>query len=291
MTDIASQIEAAMPELESWIGRKEVIKDDIPLTTVQRAAAMLNVEPSRFEKGTALPRQWFSLFFASNAMQADIGPDGHPNKGLFLPPIPLPRRMAAGRRVTMAGSLVVGQAAERIAEVTGIVHKAARSGHMIILTMRHTFSTGGKVVATEEFDAFYREGLPPGAKNPLPARVEPPANAQWSREVHLTTPLVFRYSALTWNAHRIHYDADYTREEEGYQGLVQNGGLTMQLMLDTAASETGRVLTAFEARLMRPLWVGDTVRIEGGVVEGTTLHCWAVDKDGAQTADMRIELA
>ncbi|MEZ5854899.1 MAG: hypothetical protein R3D67_09215 [Hyphomicrobiaceae bacterium] len=287
MPDIAETIASAMPELTSWIGRRETIEDDIPLTTVQRVAAMLDVDPTTFERGTPLPRHWFSLFFASNAMQRDIGPDGHPRKGLFLPPIPLPRRMAAGRRVALEGSLVVGQPATRTAEVTGVEHKAARSGHIIILTMRHTFATGGKTVATEEFDAFYREGLPPGTKNPLPARVEPPA-AAWSHTAVLASALVFRYSAITWNAHRIHYDADYTRGEEGYQGVVQNGGLTMQLILDAAGRELTRPLTGFEARLMRPLWVGDTIRIEGSAPSGNRMACWAVDKDGALAAQLEL---
>ena len=185
----------------------------------------------------------------------------------------------------------MGEPATRTAEVTGIEHKQARSGHMIILTMRHTFVTAGETIATEEFDAFYREGLPPGATNPLPARVEPPAGAAWSHTVELASSLVFRYSAITWNAHRIHYDADYTRGEEGYQGVVQNGGLTMQLILDAAGRELARPIAGFEARLMRPLWVGDTLRIAGSAPDGGRMTAWGIDKEGALAAEMKLRFA
>lgn len=291
MTDTAALIEAAMPELETWIGRKEVVADDISLTTVQRIAAMLDIPPDGFAAGEALPSHWYSMFFASNALQRDIGPDGHPVKGLFLPPIPLPRRMAAGRRVTLSGALRIGQAATRTAEVLAIEPKSARTGHMIVLTMRHTVATAGETVAVEEFDAVYREGLPPGTRNPTPPPVAPPAGAQWATTYQLSAPLVFRYSAITWNAHRIHYDADYTRGEEGYPATVQNGGLTMQLMLQTATPHLPGEIAGFEARLMRPLWVGDSVRIEGGTPAAGRLDCWAVDRDGALAAKMELRYA
>lgn len=286
--DAAALIEAALPELKTWVGRAEVIEDDISLTAARRAAAMLNRDPAGLSRGSELPRHWFSLFFASNALQRDIGPDGHPEKGLFLPPIPLPRRMAAGRRVTMSGSLRVGEPATRTAEVVAITPKLARTGHLIVLTMRQSYATSGRTVAVEEFDAVYREGLAPGEKNPEPPHVTPPADAAWSDTVTLSNPLVFRYSALTWNAHRIHYDADYTRGVEGYPELVQNGGLTMQLMLEAAAHRLPGPLTGFEARLMRPLWVGDTLRIEGASPTNDGMKLWAVDKSGAQAVAMDV---
>jgi 3-methylfumaryl-CoA hydratase len=290
-TPAAALVEAAMPELETWIGRREVIEDDIPLVTARRAAALLDMDPDAIERGTELPRTWFPLFFASNARQRDIGPDGHPNKGLFLPPIPLPRRMAAGRRVEMLGSLRVGEPATRTAEVLAIEPKAARSGHLVVLTMRHTYATRGRIVATEEFDAVYREALPPGARNATPPAVAPPDGAAWRETVHLSNALVFRYSAITWNAHRIHYDADYTRDEEGYPALVQNGGLTMQLMLQAATARMPGPVTGFEARLVRPLWVGDTIAIEGTSAEAGRMACWGVDKSGALAIRMDLAFA
>lgn len=284
-------VAAAMPELETWIGRREVVEDDIGLTLVRRAAAMLDRDPRSFQRGSELPRHWFSLFFASNASQRDIGPDGHPDKGLFLPPIPLPRRMAAGRRVTISGALRVGEPASRTAEVLAITPKVARTGHLIVLTMRHTFASGGQTAAVEEFDAVYREGLRPGETNPLPPKVTPPAGAQWSQTLALSNALVFRYSAITWNAHRIHYDADYARASEGYPELVQNGGLTIQLMLEAACRRLPGPITGFEARLMRPLWVGDTLRIEGTEPQAGRAGVWGVDQSGAQAVEMAVRYA
>ncbi|MEZ5817804.1 MAG: hypothetical protein R3D44_12045 [Hyphomicrobiaceae bacterium] len=287
MTSTADMIAAAMPELRSWIGRPEVVEDDIPLTTARRIAAMLDVAPETIGPGSELPRSWFSLFFASNAMQRDIGPDGHPVKGLFLPPIPLPRRMAAGRRVRIMGALKVGQPATRTAEVVAIEPKAARMGHLVVLTVRHTYAVAGEPVAIEEFDAVYREALPPGQKNPVPPPVAPPV-AAWSAPAHLASSLVFRYSAITWNAHRIHYDADYTRNEEGYPDLVQNGGLSMQLMLQAGSVRLPGALTGFEARLMRPLWVGDNITIAGDTPTDGRAACWIVDKSGALAVRMDL---
>jgi 3-methylfumaryl-CoA hydratase len=169
--------------------------------------------------------------------------------------------------------------------------KSARTGHMVVLTMRHTIESAGHLVAVEEFDAVYREALPPGAKNPVPPPVTPPAGAAWTRDVELSSPLVFRYCALTWNAHRIHYDADYARGAEGYPDVVQNGGLTMQLILDTAVSRLPGPLTGFSARLSRPLWVGDHFTIAGGAASGGRMSCWGIDKDGALCANLDVEYA
>ena len=289
MSDTAALIEAARPELQRWIGRQQIVEDDISLVTVQRIAAMLDTDPVGFKPGTPLPPHWFSMFFNNNALQRDIGPDGHPNKGIFLPPIPLPRRMGAGRRVSITGALRAAEPARRITEVKAIEPKLARTGHLIVLTLRQTFEAAGKTIAVEDLDAVYREGLPPGARNPVPPAVTPPADAAWSKTVALSNALVFRYSAITWNAHRIHYDMDYARRDEGYPEAVQNGGLTQQLILDAALQHLPGTLAGFEARLMRPLWVGDSVTIQGRAPAGGRMDCWAVDKHGAQAAELKLE--
>ncbi len=278
-----------MPELQAWIGRRDVVEDEICLSAVRRIAAMLDLEPSLFISGTELPPHWFSMFFHNNAMQRDIGSDGHPNKGIFLPPIPLPRRMGAGRRVRIVGALRANEPARRITEVIAITPKVARTGSLVVLTMRHTVEAKGKTIAVEDFDAVYREGLAPGEKNPLPKPAAPPGDAAWSKTFELSNALVFRYSAITWNAHRIHYDADYARREEGYPEAVQNGGLTMQLIVDAALPRLPGRLTGFEARLTRPLWVGDRFTVQGGVACNGRMSCWGVDKDGCQCAAVDLE--
>lgn len=280
-------VQAAMPELEKWIGRKRVVEDEMGLTSVQRAAATLDVDPASFENGSPVPRQWFNMFFPDICVQSELGPDGHPNKGVFLPPIPLPRRMGAGRRVKIMGNLVVGQPATKTAEVAAIIPKSGRSGNIVILTMRLTFETGGETIAVDEFDAIYREAVPAGQKSTSSVFRDAPTDSAWQETVHFTETMNFRYSAVTWNAHRIHYDADYTRDAEGYPHTVQNGGLTMQTITDAACRHTAGAITGLDARLTKPISVGDTITIHGKPVDGGT-QCWIADKEGHLCADMHV---
>ncbi len=285
------ELDVAIAGLSDWVGRTRVVEDEIGVTAVRRVAAMLDLDPAAFEAGTVLPPHWFSMFFPDIARQSDIGPDGHPEKGVFLPPIPLPRRMGAGRRVRISGRLTAGRPARKTAEVAAIVPKQASTGAICILTMRHTIETGGALVAVDEFDAIYREAVPAGQKSATAVPKPAPADPAWCDTVTLSAPLVFRYSAVTWNAHRIHYDADYAREEEGYPAAVQNGGLTVQLLLDAALERAPGELTAFTARLTRPVYVGDTVALCGAAVTaGGGMECWVADRDGHLCARVELQL-
>lgn len=280
-------VQAAMPELEKWIGTKRVVEDEMGLTSVQRAAATLDFDPATIKNGDPIPRQWFNMFFPDICRDSELGPDGHPNKGVFLPPIPLPRRMGAGRRVQIMGNLVVGQSATKTAEVAAILPKSGRSGNICILTMRLTFETAGKIIAVDEFDAIYREAVAPGAKTTATKTKEASTESAWNEVVTFTEAKNFRYGAVTWNAHRIHYDADYAREGEGYNHTVQNGGLTMQTVTDIACKHTDRMITGLDARLTKPIWVGDTVTVHGKDQDGGIL-CWIADKHGDLCAEMNI---
>ncbi len=281
----------AIEALAPHIGTERVAEDDISPVTVRRIAGMLDHDLDAFPNGAALPPHWFGMFFADATRQSDIGPDGHPNKGVVLPPIPLPRRMGAGRRVTINGTLRAGVPARRITEVVTIAPKIGRTGRIAILTLRNKIETGGEVVAIDEFDAIYREMPAPGEKSRITPPTPAPDSPAWSVEMTFSPTVVFRYSAITWNAHRIHYDADYAREEEGYPATVQNGGLTMTVMLEAALPRLTGKLTGFSARLTRPIYVGDTVSIQGGAGEDGLATCWIADKDGAMCATMDLEFA
>jgi 3-methylfumaryl-CoA hydratase len=287
----AEDVAAAMPELESWIGRSRLVPEQIALSAVRRAAATFDLDPDGFGPGDALPPHWYSLFFADMPRQSVIGQDGHPKKGAFLPPIPLPRRMGAGRRVTINGPLRVGDEAAKKVEVEAITPKSARTGQIVVLTMRHTILARGETLVVDEFDAIYREGVAPGAASRTSPPVAAPAEAAWTDRVFLDPVLVFRYGAITWNAHRIHYDADYCRQEEGYPAVVMNGGLTMHLLLDAALKRAPGRLVSYTARLARPLFVGDHVTFHGAAPEGGQLRVWAADKDGLLAAEMTLECA
>ncbi|MBB5690939.1 hypothetical protein GXW77_00700 [Roseomonas alkaliterrae] len=286
-----AEFEAAIAALQHWVGRERIVEDEIGLSSARRIAGMLDMDPASLKQGDALPPHWFTMFFPDIARQSDIGPDGHPEKGVFLPPIPLPRRMGAGRRVTISGALRIGEPAIKRAIVAQVAPKIGRTGRMAVLTMRHVIETRGEVIAVDEFDALYREAPPPGQASAVSPPQPAPANGIYADRVLLSSALVFRYSAVTWNAHRIHYDADYARQEEGYPAAVQNGGLTMQLVLDAALKRAPGRLTGFTARLTRPLWVGDTVTLCGAAPSGGRMACWAADKDGHLCAAMELEFA
>jgi 3-methylfumaryl-CoA hydratase len=282
-------VAAVMPELRSWIGRSRVVEEEISLSAVRRIAGMLDQDPDDYRKGSELPPHWFGLFFADVARQSEIGPDGHPRKGAFLPPIPLPRRMGAGRRTRIHGALRVGDAATKTIEVAAIEPKQARTGQIVVLTMRQTVAARGATLAVDEFDAVYREAVPPGTKSASTPPMPAPQGAAWSDAVPLDPVLVFRYSAITWNAHRIHYDADYARDAEGYPNTVQNGGLTMHLLVDAALRRAPGQLLGYTARLRRPLYVGQTVTLAGAAPVDGKVAAWAAAPDGTLAAEMELE--
>jgi 3-methylfumaryl-CoA hydratase len=286
---MAGWMDEAMETLRPWIGRVRMVEDDIGLMAVRRAAGTFDMDPASFKPGSELPPHWFGLFFAETVHQRDIGPDGHPNRGVVLPPIPMPRRMGAGRRVKIAGPLRAGEPALKKAEVVNIAPKTGRSGDIFVLTMRHTIEQHGKTLAVDEFDAIYRPAVPPGQKTTATVPVPAHTDHAWSDTTRLSNALNFRYSALTWNAHRIHYDGDYTRSEEGYPALVSNGGLSMHLMVNAALRHGTGTLTAFTARLVHPLWVGDLIEVRGEAQKDGHLKIWAADKNGVLCGEMALE--
>ena len=284
-------MDKAMDELRPWIGRVRTTEDDVGLMAMRRAAGTFDMNPDIIKKGVELPPHWFALIGVEPVVQKDIGPDGHANKGVVLPPIPMPRRMGAGRRVKVMGNLRAGEPAAKKAEVIDIVPKSGRSGDIFVLTMRHTYEQGGKTVAIDDFDAIYRPAVPPGQKTTATVATQARTDQAWSDATKLTNALNFRYSALTWNAHRIHYDGDYTRSEEGYPALVSNGGLSMHLMVDAALRHAKGTLTGYTARLVHPLWVGDLIEVRGEAQKDGKLKIWAADKNGVLCGEMDLEFA
>jgi 3-methylfumaryl-CoA hydratase len=282
-------IDEAMALLRPWIGRVRVIEDDIAMPMVRRIAAMIDLDPDAFRPGTELPPHWFSMFFADIARQSQLREDGHAIGGVVLPPIPMPRRMGAGRRLKIMGRLRAAEPAVRKSEVVDIVPKTGRTGSIFVLTLRNTIEQAGRTVAVDEFDAIYREATPPGQKTTATVPARAPEDHAWADTILLSETLVFRYSAVTWNAHRIHYDADYARSVEGYENTVQNGGLTMQLMVDAALKRAPSELRALTARLTYPLWVGDPVSIRGAAASNRRMHVWTADKHDHLCGEMDLE--
>lgn len=283
-------MEEAMKDLRPWIGRVRIVEDDIGMMAVRRVAATFDVDPESIKPGQELPPHWFTVFFAETIRQGELGPDGHPNKGIVLPPIPMPRRMGAGRRVEIMGRLKAGEPALKKAEVADIVPKSGRSGDIFVLTMRHTIEQAGKTIAVDTFDAIYRPAVPPGQKTTATVATKAREDQEWSETTQLANTLNFRYGAITWNAHRIHYDGDYTRGEEGYPAIVSNGGLSMHLMVDAALKHAKGCLAGYSARLVHPLWVGDRIEVRGEKQQADgKLKLWAADKNGVLCGEMDLE--
>ena len=277
-----------MNEWQQWLGTTQTTEDVISLAPVKGMAATLDrLGPAT---GDALPPLWHWLYFLPTAPSRDLGHDGHATRGGFLPPVPLPRRMWAGSRLHLQRPLLIGEHARRDSRITNIVSKKGRSGQLVIVTVLHEVHADTGLVFTEEQDIVFREA--PGAtENPpaAPAQKSDGPDAQWSRELIADPVLLFRYSALTFNAHRIHYDHPYATREEGYPGLVVHGPLTATLLVETFLQEhpDARIAT-MNIRAQRPLFHGRRFLLEGRVcADGRQAQLWSLDAHGAVT--MQIE--
>nr|WP_255720681.1 MaoC family dehydratase N-terminal domain-containing protein [Acuticoccus kalidii] len=279
-------------DASTWIGREEIATDEVSGTEARRLAATLNLDPAPFVPGATLPIGWHVTLFPPLAPSAQIGPDGHPKKGDFLPDLGLPRRMFASRKLIFRGDLKIGEPVRRVSRIAEVTPKMGRTGLLAFVTVVHDIhGEDGRIAVTEEQKIVYREEAASGAKKG-PAEDRPEGDFEWQREVTPSPALLFRYSAITFNAHRIHYDGDYTREEEGYPERVVNGGLTAILGLTMIAEKHPAPLAEFAVRNRRPLFVNRKVtlmaRRTGENETGETGEFCAVDADGfiAATADL-----
>jgi len=272
-----------------WIGRTEIVGDDISLAPALAAAATLDDTVTHFDKGDALPPLWHWFYFLPGAPQARLGSDGHPQRGGFMPPIPYPRRLFAGARLRFHRPLVIGQPARREAVIRNVVQKSGRSGSLAFVTVGYRFFQQDEVCIDEEQDIVYRE---PGAPVPAPQLIElpPVPEGAWSRIVAPDTRLLFRFSALTFNAHRIHYDRPYAMNEEGYPGLVVHGPLTAVLLLELVRYNTPRRVTSFSFRGQAPLFDLAPFRLVGMPSDGR-VELEAQAPDGKTAMSATAELA
>ena len=278
-------------ELQGWIGRTEARRDVFGTTPPAALAATLDQPPREWPAGTPLPPLWHWLYFLPLHRASELGPDGHARLGGFLPPVPLPRRMWAGSRFEFLAPLAVGDAAERISTIENLALKQGRSGPLVFVTVRHeVFANGAAAPALREWhDIVYRAARQPGDAEPPPQSA--PADAQWSRELVPDDVLLFRYSALTFNGHRIHYDRRYVTDTEGYPGLVVHGPLIATLLLDLLGREMPQArLAAFSFKALRPTFDGRPMRVSGRR-EGDTVRLWAQDHEGWLTLDAQARLA
>jgi 3-methylfumaryl-CoA hydratase len=269
-----------LEKLKEWIGQKESDIDYVTVPAVHRLAATLDRDDPMPRMGDPLPVGWHQILFPRVVRHSQIGPDGHPQRGDFLPPVPLPRRMFAGKRTSFHTDLQVGDAVRRDSVIQDVVVKQGRTGTMVFVTVK-TDVTGPRGLAiAEEHDYVYREAPAPGAapQPPQPA----PGKAVWSRTVTPDPVMLFRYSALTFNGHRIHYDLPYVTQVEGYPGLVMNGGLTTLLVFELARARAAAPIRHISSRNVRALFVNQPITLGGEPsADNRTAKLWALNADGA----------
>jgi 3-methylfumaryl-CoA hydratase len=276
--------------IKDWLGRTRRDEDEITLSAVQRLAATLDRDPTTFRRGSEMPESWYAILFAPVARESTLQPDGHLQTGDFLPPLHGTRRMFAGRRTKFIQPLKIGDMVSRVSTVTCAEPKTGRTGPFTLVTVRHEISGPSGLALTEEQDIVYRAAVEAGTVAAQKAAALATDKPTWSTPIELDPVLVFRYSALTFNAHRIHYDLPYARDVEGYPALVMNGGLTALLLIETARPYLPRPIAAYAARAISPLFVGQRVAFSGRLA-GDAAALWASGPDGGFAYRVEVALA
>lgn len=270
---------APTADFAEWIGRTETVHDDLSPEHARRAAALFDDAAVDVRAGAPLPPLWNWFHFLPGAMQSALDVDGHPKRGGFLPPIPYPRRMFAGSRLQFHQPLRLGAMATREGVIRDVLMKSGRSGALAFVTVGYRYLQDGVLCIDEEQDIVYRE---PGGAVRAPEIAPAPAvpDGAWARTVTPDPRMLFRFSALTFNAHRIHYDRPYAMAEEGYPGLVVHGPLTAMLLLQLVRDNDRRRVTAFSFRGQSPLFDLAPFHLRG-TPSGNTVALEALAPDGA----------
>ncbi len=281
------------PPPSSWIGRSETSTDLATATPYAALAAMLDLPSvARPANGVPLPALWHWLYFLPLHRQSDIGPDGHGKRGGFMPPVPLPRRMWAGSQFQFHRPLRVGDRLTRLSTIESVNEKSGRSGPLLFVRVRHEVSVDAEPDAAlvEWHDIVYREAAKAGEA--VPAPVAAPAPGPWRRTITPDEVLLFRYSALTLNGHRIHYDRSYVTQIEGYPGLVVHGPLIATLLLDLLHRHMPDAdLAGFEFKAVRAVFDGRPLTLAAlPRGDGKTVQLWAADHEGWLAMDATATL-
>lgn len=267
-----------------WLGKSVEVRDQFSTNLLKRIAATF--DESTPELGTALPPLWQWCFFQEPIAESGLGGDGHPARGGFLPPADNRNRMWAGGRVEFLLPLTAGADATCTSTIQNIEEKHGRTGALLFVTVRHEYRQNGELCVREEQDIVYREPSPPKL-----AGTDSMPDAEWGETVEPSSTLLFRYSAVTFNGHRIHYDHPYVTETEGYPGLVVHGPMiaTLNLRAFCRAHPEARV-RRFAYRGVRPLIAPTPFDVTGRVVSPGKAALWAGNASGiAQKAEVEFE--
>jgi len=274
---------AGLCHLADWVGRTQALDDTATAAPVAMLSALLDRDDPPPAVGEAIPPLAHWLHFLPVHRQSEVGADGHAVRGEFLPPVPLPRRMWAGSRLAFLRPVAIGEAIRRVSHIAAVNVKEGRSGPLVFVTVRHEVSGRDGLAITDEHDIVYRSATGAAVAPPVPA----PAGEAWSRQVHPDPVLLFRYSAATFNGHRIHYDQPYATRVEGYPGLVVHGPLVATLLVDLLRRHRPGVdLATFSFRALRPLFDTAPFALCGLPDEATgSARLWTRDTEGAITME------
>ncbi|MFF4801354.1 hypothetical protein ACFY1U_23650 [Streptomyces sp. NPDC001351] len=257
--------------VESWHPEPVTDGDALPAGPAAALSAVLDLPGPAAEVGDPLPPLWQWLYFLHWPPQQSLGPDGHLRDARFLPPVPGRRRMFAGGRCTISEPLLLGEPAERISSLAAAVPKQGRSGELLFVTERQEFRQHGRTCLIEEQDIVYRSGAGAAPRHPATPddSAVPEPEGPWHLRLQPDETLLFRFSALTANAHRIHYDSSYCRDVEGYPGLVVHGPLLALLMLELVRRNAPeRQVRSLSYRLHRPAFAGEHLLADGTPSDG-----------------------
>jgi 3-methylfumaryl-CoA hydratase len=265
--------------LKQWEGRTTAVEDVLSSRHARLMAATIGESGDALTRGAALPPLWHWIYFLEGLPPEQLGRDGHPVRGGFLPPVSLPNRMWAGGDVHFHRALSLDAPVERRSRILSVDAKSGRSGDLVFVKVLHEVHEGGELCVAETHDIVYTAPRTPGAR-PAGASMEMPA-ARHSAPFHPTSTMLFRYSALTFNGHRIHYDLDYCRNVEHYEQLVVHGPLCATVLARFAQTIKGRSPRRFRYRGIQPCLLGMQVTLQASEPADNELTLWVALADGS----------
>ena len=266
-------------QFSAWIGKQSSTKALVTAYQADALTATLDRDDLPFKEGDEIPPGWHLFYIREVVKIRDTAADGHPKRGDFLPPIDLPRRMWAGTKATYHKPIHVGENIRNVTTIEAVTPKTGKTGKLVFLKLKHEISGENGIATTEMQDVVYREDAKPGVKVPDPPPA--PGVAVWKRTIHPSSVLLFRYSALTMNSHRIHYDRTYVTEVEKYPGLLVHGPLTFTLLLDLFRREMpDAALKSFSVRAVSPIYDTHDFTVEGMLGQNGEASLWALNHQG-----------
>ena len=272
---------------QTWVGNQEILIDDITLFPAQALAAALNNETAP-KKGDKLPPFWEWMYFLPTPKVEATGADGHPAKGGFLPPVPLPRRMWAAGEAEIHNALIIGQEAKRVSTILSVDGKSGSTGTLVFVNVKHEIFQNDTLCITEIQNIVYREQ--PTERAELPPGKTAPENPEWTKTITPDPVLLFRFSALTYNGHRIHYDRNYAVDDELYSALVVHGPLLVTLLMELKRAQLpDKNISKFKFRAVRPTFDNNPFQVQGNI-DGNKLALWSADKDNMLCMQLDVEL-